>query len=165
MEEKKEYTEAEKLLTEIKTVETLLDRGVRVTLPAPFLLRLFRKRTIDVVLTRPTCEVVYRISGLYLQMKAMATRLEVELIDEAQLLVNECMRPASRIVAYAVKPKYTASGLINRMIARFLRKRLDTRELAELWTIVVGLSGTQDFSNIIRSMSAMRMTIPRVKET
>ena len=161
MEEERVFTEEEKILTEIKTVDTLFDGGVRVTLPAPVFLRLFRKKTIDIVLRRPKCEVLYRISSLSLQMMLRATELEVDTIGDAHRLVTECMRPTSRIIAYAVRSSYLTGSMPNRIIARYLRKRLDTRELAELWTIVVGLSGIQDFSNTIRSMSTMRMTMPK----
>lgn len=163
MEEEKVLTEAEQLITEIKTVETLLDRGVRVELPAPFFLRLLRKKTISFILKRPTSETIYRISGLYLQMKLGTTMVEVDTIDQSHKLIAECMIPASRIIAYAIAAHYSPLSIRNKFIARYLRRHLDTRQLAELWMIVVNLSGVQDFCNIIRSMSTMRMTIPRTK--
>lgn len=163
MEEEKILSEAEQLITEIKTVETLLDRGVRVELPAPFLWRLLGKKKIGFVLRRPTSETIYRISGLYLQMRLGTTKVEVETIDESHRLISECMIPASRIIAYSIAPHISPLSARNRFIARYLRRHLDTRGLAELWMIVVNLSGVQDFCNTIRSMSTMRMTIPRTK--
>jgi hypothetical protein len=163
MEDEKVPAEAGQLVTEIKTVETLLDRGVRVELPAPFLLRLFGKKTVSFILKRPTSETMYRISGLYLQMRLGTTKVEVDTIDESHRLIAECMVSASRIIAYSIAPHISPLSVRNRFIARYLRRRLNTRELAELWMIVVNLSGVQDFCNTIRSMSTMRMTIPRTK--
>lgn len=161
MEEEKTLSEEEQFVTEIKTVETLLDRGVRVELPAPFLFRLFRKKTFGFILKRPTSETIYRISGLYLKMRLGSTKVDVETIDDSHRLISECMIPASRIIAYAVAPSYSPVSFRNKFIARYLRRHLDTRSLAELWMIVVNLSGVHDFCNIIKSMETMRMTIPK----
>lgn len=160
MKEKK-LTEREALNEEIRTVETLLDRGVQVEIPAPRLLRIFGKRTIRLMVCRPDSETLFEISGLYLKMKRAATSLDAETIDEAHLMIRECMRPASRIVAYSIAPRWTPLGLRNRLLARYLRRHLDTRQMAELWTIVASLSGAHDFSNFIRSISMLRITKPK----
>lgn len=160
MEEQK-MTEQQALDTEIKTVDTLLDRGVQVDLPAPRLLRLFGKKTVSFTIKRPDGETLYRISGLYLRMKRAATSVDAETIDEAHQVIHECMIPASRIIAYGIASYYTPLGLRNRLLARYLRRHMDTRMLAELWMMVCSLTGPHDFINIIRSMSGMRITKPK----
>lgn len=159
MEEQK-MTEQQALDTEIKTVETLLDRGVQVDLPAPRFLRLFGKKTISFTVSRPDGETLLQISGLYLKMKKAATTVDAETIDEAHLMIHECMIPASRIVAYGMQPYNTPLGLRNRLLARYLRRHLDTRRMAELWMMICSMAGAHDFINFIRSLSAMRTTKP-----
>lgn len=159
--EEKQLTEQQALDTEIKTVETLLDRGVQVDLPAPRVLRLFGKKKVSLTVSRPDSETLLQISGLYLKMKKAATDIDAETIDEAHLMIHECMVPASRIVAYGMKPYCTPLGLRNRLLARYLRRHLDTRMMAELWMMICSMAGAHDFINFIRSMSGMRTTKPK----
>ena len=159
--EEQQLTEQQALDTEIKTVETLMDRGVQVDLPAPRLLRLFGKKTISFTVSRPDSETLLQISGLYLRMKKAATTVDAETIDEAHLMIHDCMVPASRIVAYGMQPYITPLSLRNRLLARYLRRNMDTRMLAELWMMICSMAGAHDFINVIRSMSAMRTTKPR----
>ncbi len=160
MEEQK-LTEQQTLDTEIKTVDTLLSRGVQVDLPAPWLLRLFGKKTIPFIVSLPDSETLLQISGLYLRMKKAATTVDAETIDEAHLLIHECMIPASRIVAYGMMSYCSPLSLRNRLLARYLRRHLDTRTMAELWMMICSMSGPHDFIHFIRSMSGMRTTKPR----
>lgn len=153
-------TEERKIETEIRTIDTLLDRGVRVDIPAPRLLRLFGKRAISLVVKTQDSETILRISGLYLRMRRRATRIDATTLDEAHLMTVECMRPASRIVAYGIAPYLTPLGLRNRLLAWYLRRNLSVRCLTELWVMVASLSGAHDFPNFIRSLSGMRMTMP-----
>ena len=160
MEEQK-LTEEQALDTEIKTVDTLLNQGVQVDLPAPWLLRLFGKKTIPFIISLPDSETLLQISGLYLKMKKAATAVDAETIDEAHLVIHDCMIPASRIVAYGMMSYCTPLSLRNRLLARYLRRNMDTRMLAELWMMICSMAGAHDFIHIIRSMSAMRTTKPR----
>lgn len=159
----KELTEKQRIETEIKTVGTLLDRGVKVPVPVPRLLRWLGIRQLTFTVKRPSSATIFEISGLYLQMKQRAATLEPETFDESHQLVHDCMIPASRIVAYAIRPYCTPLGWRNRLLAWYLRRQLDTRQMAELWVMVSSLSGVHDFSNYIRSMSGMRITMPGTK--
>lgn len=154
-------TEQQALDTEIKTVDTLLRRGVQVDLPAPRLVRLFGKKNISFTVSLPDSETLTQISGLYLRMKKAATTVEAESLDEAHLMIHECMKPASRIVAYGMMPYCTPLSLRNRLLAWYIRRHLDARTLAELWMMICSLSGAHDFINFIRSMSSMRTTKPK----
>ncbi|MCD7977749.1 MAG: hypothetical protein LUG51_11540 [Tannerellaceae bacterium] len=157
----KEFTEKQRIETEIKTVGTLLDRGVKVPVPVPRLLRWLGVKHFFLTVKRPSSATIFEISALYLQMKQKTQKLEPETFDESHQLVHDCMIPASRIVAYAIRPYCTPLGWRNRLLAWYLRRTLDTRQMAELWVMVSSLSGVHDFSNYIRSMSGMRITMPK----
>lgn len=154
-------SENQALEAELKTIETLMDQGVQVPIPAPRWLQRLGKKVITFTVRRPDSETLWKISGLYLKMKQKATSLEPDTLDEAHLMVYECMHPASRIVAYGIKSYCTPMGIRNRLLARFLRCNLDTRQLAELWVMVASLSGVHDFTNFIRSISTVRITQPK----
>lgn len=161
----KQLTEQQAVETEIKTVDTLLDHGVQVSIPAPWLLRKLGKKVITLTVSRPDSETIWQLSALYLKMKQSATTLEPESLDEAHRMIYECMEPASRIVAYGIIPYCTPFSIRNRLLARYLRRHLDTRQMMELWTMVASLSGAHDFCNYIRSMSGMRITKPKIPQT
>lgn len=148
---------------EIRTVETLLDKGVRVNLPAPFFLRWFGKNTIPIVVKRPSSQTLYTISGMYMKMKKDCSPIEAGNVDEAHHLLANCMIPASRIIAYGIASSCTPAGIRNRMLAWYLRKHLNTRQLADLVSIVITLSGVHDFCNTIRLITGLRMTMPKTK--
>lgn len=153
-------TEEQKTEAEIRTIDTLLDRGVQVDIPAPRLFRLFGKKVISFVVKSQDSETILKISGLYLKMKLKATTLDAATLDDVHLMIAECMKPASRIVAYGIKPTVTPLGLRNRLLAWYLRRNLSVRRLTELWVMVAGMSGAHDFPNFIRLLSGMRITMP-----
>jgi len=150
---------------EIKTVETLLDKGVRVDLPAPFFLRWLGKKTVSLVVKRPSSHTLYTISGMYMEMKKECAQLEAGSIDEAHHLVVTCMIPVSRIIAYGIASSCTPAGIRNRLLAWYLRKHLNTRQITDLISIVISLSGVHDFCNTIRLITGLRMTMPKTKKT
>lgn len=156
----KQLTEQQKTEIELKTIDTLLDRGVQVDLPAPRLLKWLGKKTISFTVRRQDCETILAISSLYLKMKQRTTKMEATDLDEAHQMVVECMLPASRIVAYGIYPYCTPCGFRNRLLAYYLRRHLDIRMMTELWVMVAGMSGVHDFPNFIRSLSGMRITMP-----
>ncbi len=148
---------------EIRTVETLLDKGVRVDLPAPRLFRWFGKKTISLVVKRPSSQTLYTISGMYMEMKKQCGNLEAGSLDEAHQLLATCMIPVSRIIAYGITSYGTPMGIRNRLLARYLRKHLNTRQMTDLISIVITLSGVHDFCNTIRLITNLRMTMPKTK--
>jgi len=144
--------------TEIKTVDTLLDKGVRVPIPAPFLLRVFGKRSISFAVRRPVLGNMLRISKLYARMNVKA--------DDGNLgawiaTLQTCAVPISHICALGVlRGRYTGA-LFMRPLARYLRWHMTTRDMASLAAILVSLSGYQDFTNTIKFIGLMRMTQPK----
>lgn len=148
---------------EIKTVETLLDKGVRVEIPAPFFLRWFGKKSIVLNVKRPSSQTLYTISGMFLQMKKKCEKLEAGSIDEAHELLANCMIPVSKIIAYGIIPYYSPVGIRNCLLAWYLRQHLNTRQIADLISIVITLSGVHDFCNTIRLITGLRMTMPKTK--
>lgn len=143
---------------EIKTVDTLLDKGVRVQIPAPFFLRIFGKRSLTVAVKRPVLGNMLRISKLYLQMKVEVN--DTDLGAWIQTL-QTCAVPVSRICAIGMlRGRYTG-WLFMRPLARYLRWNMTTRDLANLAAILVSLSGYQDFTNTIKLLGLMRLTQPK----
>lgn len=112
----------------------------------------------------PTNRTMLRISRLYLQIQKAADNLEPETIGEAHHLMLACSEHVSRVVAYAMIQSNVGGWLFNRWLAWWLRGALDNRQIAEMCSLVVSLAGAHDFLNSIRSISSLRITMPRTKK-
>ena len=143
---------------EIRTVDTILDKGVRVPIPAPLFLRVFGKKTVNVTVHRPVMGNMLRISRLYL-------KLNIDSIDkglgEWARLMETCTKPVTRIVAYGLLRGRTTAWLLNRPLAWYLRGCMHHADMANLAAMLVMLSGVQDFSNTIKFLALMKMTGPK----
>lgn len=136
-----------------------MDTRVRINIPVPrFFLR--RAKVIPVVFYRPVYAQLLRISRLYVMMNIDLNRLET---GEAIVALTEIAKNgvrASRIVACGMIRSTWATFLFHRLLARFLRRRMDAKTLAELTKIIVAYSGAESFTNIIRSIAHLNVTIP-----
>ena len=144
---------------EIKTVDTILDKGVRVPIPAPFLFRVFGIRTIALVVRRPVMGNMLRISGMYLKM-GIGDELKEQDMNNWIALFRRTAKPASRIVAIGILRGRVSGWLFCRPLAWWLRWHTDSRQLSELADLLVALSGVQDFMNTITFLREMKITSP-----
>jgi hypothetical protein len=145
---------------EIKTVDTILDKGVLVPVPAPFFFRWFGKMTFNVVVRRPVTGNMLRISKMYLAMKIDQEKAGDDWRNWIEVFATAA-RPTSRIVAIGMLRGQFSGWLFNRPMGWWLLWHMDTRQQAELAALLVSLSGVQDFMNTIAFLRAMKMTEPR----
>lgn len=145
---------------EIKTVDTILDQGVRVPIPAPFLFRLVGKKTINVVVRRPVIGNMLRISKMYIKMGIGENEIEEGEWRDWIKLFEKTAVPASRIVAVGMLRGKWRGWLFARPLAYWLRWKVNSREIAEMAAMLVSLSGVQDFMNTIKFLQGMKMTAP-----
>lgn len=138
---------------EIKTVDTILDKGVRVPVPAPFFLRVFGKKVIYVVVRRPTLSILLLISKIYIKMNVDLNETNWQKWIE---VFTKSVYPTARIVALGM----LRQRLFHRLFARYLVKHIDAKYQAELASMLVSLSGVQDFTNTIRFIGEMKITAP-----
>ena len=149
---------------EIDVAESLLDTGLLVTIPAPWIMRLFRIKKIPIRFYRPVYAQLLRISKLYVQMNIDLEKLES---GEAIAAITEVAKNgvrASRVIAMGLIRSATLSFFFHRFIARYLRNRMDAKTMAELTKLLVALSGAAHFTNIIRSIAHLNVTIPNLSQ-
>lgn len=144
---------------EIKTVDTILDQGVRVPIPAPFFLKWIGIKTIPVVVKRPVIGNMLRISRMYVALKVDDASKDTDWRNWIDVFVRTA-KPASRIVAIGMLRGRIRGWLFCRPLAWWLRWHLNTVQLAELAALLVSLSGVQDFMNTITFLRGMKMTTP-----
>lgn len=143
---------------EIKTVDTILDKGVRVPIPAPLFLKIFGKRFVYVTVRRPTIASMLMISKLYLQLKVKEDETDW---SSWMMTMAATGKEVSRIVAVGMLRGRLRSRLFGKQLAWYMRGNMDMKQLAEIAVILVTLSGVQDFMNTIKFLRLMKITEPR----
>lgn len=145
---------------EIKTVDTILDKGVLVPVPTPFFIRWLGKKNFNVIVRRPVLGNMLRISKMYLKMGIDIKKTGEELTDWIAVFESTA-KPTSRIVAIGMLRGRIGGWLFNRFLGWWLRWHIDSRQQAEIAALLVSLSGVMDFMNTIKFLQAMKITEPR----
>ncbi len=148
--------------TERLAAETILQRGVKVKVAAPFFLRWIGKKTINLTLTSPFEGTMYRVSAYYLSMGIADEKLEDITTEEALVLMSVHGKTISKAVACAILNGYWSGKLFTRFLGWYLRWHCKPRELFALITAVIIYGGTQDFMNTTRSVREMKATSPNL---
>lgn len=148
--------------TEKFAADTILQRGVKVKIPAPFLLRLFRKKTVSLTLTSPFEGTMHRVASYYLRTGITMDMLEDLTPEEALNLQVKHGKTISKAVAVAILNGYWKGKLFTRVLAWYLRWHLKPTELYALTTTLLIYGGVQDFINTTKSVRKMKLTTPKL---
>lgn len=141
--------------------EAILEKGVRVALPAPFLLRVLFVREVGFIIKQPTMGQLFRVSSLSVKTGFDLSGLESGGINEAHRLVtNHCKSLTLILAALMIRGKWR-SKLFSRLLAWWMLWRLTPRKLAEIALVCVAMSGIEDFTTTIRLIGTMRITAPK----
>jgi hypothetical protein len=149
--------------TEASAAETLLDKRVRVNIPAPRLLRLLRIRTVPLRFYRPVYAQLLSIARAYVRLDIDLAELEKGDAPALFSAIAEKGRAASRIIALGFIRGPVTSFFFARPLAWYLRAHIDALTMAELTKLIVYLSGGENFASIIRSIAHMKVTTPTMK--
>lgn len=139
-----------------------MERGVRVPVRAPLLLRVFGKKTVPMVIKQPSMGVLIYISRAYLKMGIDVEQLEGGSVEEAHRLLAQNGRSVARIAAIGWLRTRTRIRLFSGLVARWLLWRLSPQQLRDVLLVLVTLSGVNDFTNTIRLLRAMNMMSPKL---
>jgi hypothetical protein len=146
---------------ERRAAETILEKGVRVKLPAPFLLRILFIRNIHPVLRQPNMGTLLHFSTEALKSKMDVSRLKSGEIMEALTMVHENAVPVSRMLAYLFLRSEWKIKLFTRWYAHYLLWALTPTRQAEIYMLAVAFGRMEDFTTTIRLIEAMKMTTPK----
>jgi hypothetical protein len=146
--------------TEARAAEAILDKHLRIDLPAPWLLRIFRKKTVPFLFRRPVAAQLLDMSAMYVRMNIDLKVLES---GEVGVLFEHIAKHAvtsSRIIARGLIRSRLAAFFLVRPLAGYIMRHMDMQSLAELTKMIIFLSGGENFPPIIRSIAFMRITAP-----
>lgn len=144
-----------------QAADVLLDRGVRVKLPAPIIYRLVGIKEISRTIYRPKL-------GTLIAMSKLAAGINVNLDDLSGNAIGESMRivadhgdTVAKFVAIAIlNSRYGIDNKANQLATR-LKWHLPAQRLAELFAVVILLSSVQDFLTTIRFVQQSNMMTRR----
>jgi hypothetical protein len=142
--------------------DTILQRGVKVKIPAPFLLRIFRKKTINVIISSPFEGTMHRVASYYLSTGITFDILEGITVETGIELYAKHGKTISKAVAVAILNGYVKGWLFTKPLAWYLRWHLKPIQLFALTTTLIVYGGVQDFINTTKSVRRMTLTQPKV---
>ena len=148
--------------TERMAAETILERGVKVKIAAPFFLRWIGKKTITKTLRSPYEGTLHRVSAYYLSTGIKDEKLEDLSTEEAVALMSVHGKTITKAVACALLNGYWSGKIFTKPFAWYLRWHCKPRELFGLITAVLLYGGTADFMSTTRSVREMKTTTPNL---
>lgn len=144
--------------------ETILQRGVKIKIAAPFFVR-WLKKTITIRLRSPYEGTMYRVSAYYLSTGIKESRIDDVTVEESLALMAVHGKTISKAVACAILNGYWSGKLFTRPFAWYLRWHCKPQEMFALATALIIYGGTGDFMNTTRSIRQMRLTKPNLGQT
>lgn len=140
----------------------MLEKGVRVMLPAPFLLRLLWRKEIPVVIRQPRWRTLLSVGSVILKTGLKVEELGGDFGGAFETLMKYS-KPMSRITAMYMIDRKWGNRLFSGILARYLVNRLTLRKVAEICLVSISFSNLQDFTTSIRLMTgqAAKMMAPK----
>ncbi len=148
--------------TEFIAAETLLERGVKVKIKAPLLLRMFGKKTLAIRIKQPCFGTLIRISSYYLSAGITEEQLKEIDQEKAMALCAVHGKTFFLILATAILNGYLLGKLFTNPLALYLQWKVKPEALCALTELLVVFSGTRDFMSTIRSVRMMKITQPNL---
>lgn len=151
--------EKEKINTgeiEKRAAEILLDRGVAWPVRAPWWMRIFGKKTVNITVTALRLGTLLELS---LRYEALGLKPE-DFVNSPQLIAKN-MKPVCRIVAACILNSCLGIMFFTRPLGYFIRWSFTGNMLLEVMIFIATFSGEASFSNTIRLIGDLKVTTPK----
>lgn len=146
---------------EQRATDTILQKGVKIPLRAPWPFRLFGKKKIYVTITSPFEGTMHRVASYYLRTGITSDELDDITTEQALALNLKHGREINRAVATAILNGYITGWLFVRPLAWYLKWHAKPQDLFAIIGLIILYGGTEDFINTTRSVRTMRLSVPR----
>lgn len=149
---------------EQKAAETLLNKGIKVRVSAPLLLRLVGIKSLRPVVRAPYWGTLNRITLII--HKAGLTSERVATIDDADIheLYAEFAVPLNMIMAQAILNNYWLGKVFGKLLGRFLVWHSTPLQTMTIANVLVSLNSKTAFTNTIRWVQPMTTTKPTLSQ-
>lgn len=159
MKQQQDSNEVEQLAS-----ETILERGIKIKIAAPFFIKWFKK-TISLRIYSPYQGTLLRLSSYYLATGIKDNQLDDVTVEETVALMAVHGKSISKAIAVAVLNGYWAIKIFTKPLAWYLRWHAKPKELFAIVTMLVVYGGTTDFMNTTRLVRRMKVTAPNLGQT
>jgi len=146
---------------ERRAAETILERGVRVPIPAPRFLRLLGKKQIKVMIRQSHLGTLEHFSTLELKEGFSFEGIDSGNLDAAHEMISKHGKTVRKLLAIVILDSRLKIWLFSDLLASWLKWKLTPKRLLEVFLVAVTISGVEDFTNTIRLIRSMRVTMPR----
>ena len=130
---------------ETKAVDTILQKGVRLKVRAPFLFRVLGKKYIFLKVSSPYEGTMYRVARYYLRTGLSGEKLDNLTLEEALELMCVHGKDINKAVAVAVLNGYWSGKLLTRPLAWYLRWHCNSKEIFALLGLLLLYGGCIGF--------------------
>lgn len=141
--------------------DTLLDRGARMQVRAPFWLRCLGKRRVTLTITSPYEGTLLRVASYYLSTGISGDALDNISQEQALRLLALHGGTISKAVACAWLNGYWKGKLFTKPVAAWLRWHAKPEEMLTLLYLVINHGGLQAFIDTTRLLRTTRITAPK----
>lgn len=142
---------------EAKSARVLLEQGEPIPIPAPFLFRLFGKKTILLTLKMPTADTCLRAINYRLKMNISDEEFESLTIEQALTYMAKHSKDTARIAAIVILESKFLDFCFGKWLSGRLLKILPFSVLYDIMELVTIGGGLEDFMNIIGLTKWMRL--------
>lgn len=147
---------------ELHATETLLQRGVKVLVRAPFLLRLLRIKRIGLTLRAPTAGALKRMGYQYLHCQLSADKLENIAVEDALLFNVKYGKYIYRALACLFLVGKIRTRFFMKPMAAYLEENMQPKEALTLLQLAILHGGIEDFMTTTRLVRMKMITVPRL---
>lgn len=147
--------------TEQKAVDTMLQRGIKVSIPKRSILRYVGKKDRTFTIRQSYLGTLYEISRVALRLDYDEKRIAKNAFGESKALAKKHARDMALICAIAILNSKWRIRLLSWPLSLYLFWRITPELLAKLSLMVMQLNNISDFINSIRLMSAARLSAPK----
>ncbi|AQX50616.1 MULTISPECIES: hypothetical protein [Elizabethkingia] len=137
--------------------DLLLKRGVPVPVTAPLFLRIFKKKTIKLVLFHPTGRTLLKIASKYLSMGVINDE-DLSLPDAIKAYADHGKKVHEIVALGFLNSPYL--NWFHKPLAWWLRRKLTEQHFLFLFNLLMTHGGVEDFIATIRLIKTMRITKP-----
>ncbi|PSL06539.1 hypothetical protein CLV48_102356 [Cecembia rubra] len=146
--------------TELNAAVSILERGIRAKVRAPFFLRILGRKHISIRIRKLYAGTLLECSAAYLATGIKEEELkEVDTERALELMQLHGIKIAEAVAIAALNSKWKIR-MFSKMMASFLVWNMHWRELFALLEFILVYNGTSDFMNTTRLLRAAKITDP-----
>ena len=140
-----------------QVADNILERGIKIKLPAPFLLRIIGIKEVSRVITSPKLGTLIAMSRVSSDLNVQLDKLLEGSIGYATELAENYGEYVAEWIAIAILNDKREIDKHAKKLARKLLWFYTPKQLGEAFMLIVLLSGVEHFTNTIRFMDGMNL--------